>query len=73
MNTREDKPKEYFVKLLNIPEIEVDYRETPATSRADWEDAEVLLPVSLEEFRAIQEFIQDRRRRQKINAADRPS
>ena len=73
MNTRKDKPKEYFVKLLNIPEIEVDYRETPATSPANWEDAEVLLPVSLEEFRAIQEFIQDRRRRQKINAADRPS
>jgi hypothetical protein len=64
MSIRPDKPKEYFAKLLDIPEDEIDYSEIPATSQADWEDAEVLLPVTAEEFRAISDFIRDRRRRQ---------
>ena len=63
MNTRPDKPKDYFVKLLDIPESEIDYREIPPTTKADWADAEVLLPVTAEEFRAINEFIRDRRQR----------
>jgi hypothetical protein len=63
MSTREDKPREYFAKLLDVPDEKIDYREIPATTRADWEDAEVLLPVSAQEFRAIKEFIEERRRR----------
>jgi hypothetical protein len=47
--------------LLDIPEEKIDYSEIPLTTRADWEDAEVLLPVSTEEFRAIKEFIGERR------------
>lgn len=72
MSTRKDKPKEYFTELLNIAENEIDYRDSPATSRADWEDAEVLLPVSPEEFRAIREFLRERRRRDIDIAHQRP-
>ena len=67
---RRDKPREYFAKLLNVPEEKIDYSEIPATTPADWEDAEVLLPVSAEEFKAIQEFIQHRR--QLTNTARHP-
>ena len=63
MNTRADRPREYFGKLLDLADEEIDYSEIPPTSRADWRDAEVLLPVTVEEFRAIKDFI-DRRRRQ---------
>ena len=63
MNTRPDKPREYFAKLLEIAEEKIDYSEVPPTTRADWEDAEVLLPVTPQEFEAIKEFIRDRRRR----------
>jgi hypothetical protein len=70
MNTRRDKPREYFAKLLNVPEEKIDYSEIPATTPVDWEDAEVLLPVSAEEFKAIQEFIQHRR--QLTNTARHP-
>jgi hypothetical protein len=70
MSTRRDKPREYFAKLPNIPEEKIDYGEIPATTPADWEDAEVLLPVNAEEFKAIQEFVQ--RRRQLTNTARDP-
>jgi len=70
MNTRRDKPREYVAKLLNVPEEKIDYSEIPATTPADWEDVEVLLPVSAEEFKAIQEFIQHRR--QLTNTARHP-
>ncbi len=70
MNTRRDKPREYFAKLLHVPEEKIDYSEIPATTPADWEDVEVLLPVSAEEFKAIQEFIQHRR--QLTNTARHP-
>jgi hypothetical protein len=63
MATRSDKPKEYFAKLLDIPEEKIDYRDIPRTTAADWEDAEVLLPVTAEEFRAIKRFICSWRRR----------
>lgn len=68
MSTREDKPREYFAKLVDLPEREIDYSEIPPTTRADWEQAEVLLPVTAEEFRAVKEFVDDRRR--KIAARD---
>jgi len=61
MGTRPDKPKEYFAKLLDIPEEKIDYSEIPPTTRTDWENAEVLLPVSVEEFHAIKEFVRKRR------------
>jgi hypothetical protein len=64
MNTRPDKPKSYFAKLLDMPENEIDYSEIPPTTRADWEDAEALLPVTAREFQAIKEFIRDRRQRE---------
>jgi len=63
MNTRPDKPKDYFAKLLDIAENEIDYSEIPPTTKADWAAAEVLLPVTAEEFRAIGEFIRERRQR----------
>jgi hypothetical protein len=61
MTTREDKPREYFAKLLDIPEDEIDYSEVPGTATADWEEAEVLFPVTAEEFQAIKRFIRERR------------
>jgi hypothetical protein len=63
MSTRADKPKEYFARLLSIPDDKIDYREIPPTTRAEWEDAEILLPVTAEEFRAIKRFIRARRER----------
>jgi len=61
MAIRPDKPKEYFAKLLDIPEEKIDYGEIPSTAAIDWENAEVLLPVTPEEFRAIKQFIRVRR------------
>jgi hypothetical protein len=62
MSTRPDKPLEYFSKLLDVPDDKTDYSEVPATTAADWQDAEVLLPVTPEEFRAIKQFLRSRRR-----------
>jgi len=62
MSTRPDKPLEYFSKLLDVPDDKIDYSEVPATTAADWQDAEVLLPVTPEEFRAIRQFLRSRRR-----------
>ena len=67
MNSRPDKPREYFARLLDVEEDEIDYSEIPATEAADWEDAEVLMPVSAEEFRAVKQFIW--RRRQEASGA----
>jgi hypothetical protein len=64
MTTRPDRPPDYFAKLLDQPDDEIDYSEIPATTTADWQDAEVLLPVTPEEFRAIKKFVQTRRERE---------
>jgi hypothetical protein len=61
MSTRSLKPKEYFQRLLDVPEDQIDYTDSPPTTAADWEDAEVLFPVTREEFRAIKKFILARR------------
>ena len=73
MSTRADKPREYFARLLSIPDEEIDYREIPPTTRAEWEDAEILLPVTAEEFRAIKRFIHTRRERASGAARRRPA
>jgi hypothetical protein len=62
MATRPDRPREYFAKLLDQRDEDIDYSEIPATTAADWQDAEVLLPVTVEEFRAIRQFVENRRR-----------
>jgi predicted transcriptional regulator len=61
MTTRTVKPKEYFAKLLDMPEDEIDYREIPRSTAGDWEDAEVLLPLTAEEFTAVLHFLRARR------------
>lgn len=61
MKPRAVKPREYFAKLLDTPEGEIDYSEIPATAATDWQDAEVLFPVTPEEFQVIKEFVQRRR------------
>jgi hypothetical protein len=73
MNTRPDKPKEYFAKLLDIPDEEIDYSDIPPTTPDGWKDAEVLLPVTPEEFRAIKQFIRRRRGGRLGSDAVRPS
>ena len=62
MSTRPDRPREYFAKLLDQRDEDIDYSEIPATTAGDWRDAEILLPVTAEEFRAIKEFVLSRRR-----------
>jgi hypothetical protein len=68
MSTRSDKPREYFSKLLDLPDEKIDYSEIPPTTAADWQDAEVLLPVTPEEFRTIKQFLQNRRGRSDTKA-----
>ncbi len=60
MSIRADKPKEYFTTLIDTVEAEIDYSEIPPTAAADWENAEILLPVTVEEFQAIKQFIRSR-------------
>ena len=67
MSTRADKPKEYFARLLDTVEAEIDYSDIPPTTAADWKDAEILLPVTAEEFQMIKQFI---RRRQQTAGSD---
>jgi hypothetical protein len=62
-STRPDRSREYFAKLLNQRDDDIDYAEISATTVADWQDAEVLLPVTAEEFRAIKECVRNRRQR----------
>jgi hypothetical protein len=47
--------------LVDAPAADIDYSDNPPTSKADWEDAEVLFPVSAEELEAIKRFIRERR------------
>jgi predicted transcriptional regulator len=63
MRTRADKPASYFAKLLETSEEEIDYSDIPATTPADWKDAEVLLPVTAAEFGEITQFIRSKRKR----------
>lgn len=55
------KPRQYFSKLVDVPEADIDYSDNPPTAKADWDDAEVLFPVSAEELDAIKRFIRERR------------
>jgi hypothetical protein len=61
MSTRPIEPKEYFRRLLDIPEDQIGYTDNPPTTTADWKDAEVLFPVTPEELQAIKKFIITRR------------
>lgn len=62
MNTRKDKSRKYFKALLDSTEQDIDYSDIAPTTREQWEDAEVLLPVTADEFRAVRQFIENRRR-----------
>lgn len=62
MTTSHDpKLKAFLDKLCAMPESAVDYANAPKTTAEDWKDAEVLLPVSRDEFKAIEEFLSVRR------------
>jgi hypothetical protein len=61
MSIRPIKQKEYFQKLLDIAEEQIDYTDGPSTTSADWEDGEILFPVTPGELRAIKKFIVTRR------------
>jgi predicted transcriptional regulator len=71
MTIRTDKPRRYFAKLLDVSDDEIDYSEIPQSTAADWEEAEVLLPLSREEFGAVWEFV--RARRANDQERDRPA
>ena len=51
---RADKPKEYFAKLLGVGDKDIDYSDILPTEKADWENAEVLLPVTAEGISSCQ-------------------
>lgn len=72
MSTRADKPRDYFATLLDQRDEDIDYSEISPTTRADWQDAEVLLPVTAEEFRAIKEFVLSRRRGSDLDESRHP-
>ena len=73
MKARADQPKEHFARLLDVADDRIDYGEIPATAAVDWKNAEVLLPVSAEKFRAIGQFIRARRQERGPDAVPRPS
>ena len=41
---------------------EADLAELPATTEADWQDAELLIPIDPETYREFREFLNKRRR-----------
>ena len=53
--------KAFLDDLCAMPDSAVDYQNAPRTTAEDWADAEVLLPVTRDEFDAIQDFIAARR------------
>jgi hypothetical protein len=63
MSTAPVKPKAYFKTLLDMPEGGTHDVENPPTAAADWNEAEFLLPVTPDEFHAIETFIKRRRSR----------
>jgi hypothetical protein len=46
----------------------INHGEAPPTTQSSWDDAEVLLSVSAEEFAVMRQFIRDRRQ----NRAEAP-
>lgn len=68
MKQRPLKPRQYFLKLVDTPEGNIDYSESPLTTKADWENAEVLFPVTRQELEAVKQFIQERRQ-ERVDAA----
>jgi hypothetical protein len=67
MITRADKPKAYFSRLLDQPESEIDYSEIPPTTATDWRDAEVMLPVTADEFQGIKKLLSQSRKQHEIH------
>jgi hypothetical protein len=66
MSTGPVKPRGYFEKLLEMPDDAAHDAENPPTAAADWDDAEFLLPVTPDEFRAVELFIKRRRSRKSL-------
>ena len=46
-----------------MPDEKIDWETSPKTPAADWEDAEVLLPVDRETFHAVEAFPAKRKER----------
>jgi hypothetical protein len=64
MTASHDPKLEAFLdELCAKPEAAIDYVNAPKTTAEDWKDAEVLLPVSRDEFKAIERFLEALRAR----------
>ena len=62
--TKRDPKIEAFLDELDaMSDDAIDWEASPKTTAADWEDAEVLLPVDRETFRAVEAFVAKRRQR----------
>jgi hypothetical protein len=54
-------PRVDWERLRNGPSS-ADLRELPATVAADWEDAELLIPIDEETYREFRAFLAERRK-----------
>ena len=57
MTPSSDELNKFLDELCALPESAIDYTNAPKTTAEDWKDAEVLLPVSHDEFKAIEKFL----------------
>jgi hypothetical protein len=67
--SHDPKLKAFLDEISVLPEAAVDYANAPKTTAEDWKDAEVLFPVSRDEFKAIEQFLAARRARTPDNSA----
>ncbi len=61
MATKPTKPRSYFAKFLATKDEAIDYSESPPTTSADWENAEILLPVDRKTFKEVEAKLKRRR------------
>jgi hypothetical protein len=61
--TSDKRPPRVDWERLNQGPSARDLREMPATTEADWQDAELLVPIDQETYREFQAFLAKRRKK----------
>lgn len=64
-------PRVDWERVRNGPSAR-DLREIPATTEADWKNAELLIPIDEETYREFRAFMQERRRKRPGTGEPRP-
>lgn len=62
-DTADKWPPRVDWERLNQGPSASDLREMPATTEADWQDAELLVPIDQETYREFQAFLAKRRKK----------